>query len=169
MLQDLEVQNNELVEANEKLQKELSMLRSLAKEAILEKKKSQAALEGLKHQVVQMLTERKILPKQEGPEQDAVPPASTGACSSSSKHDAWLPACSFACVARVSSSSVWLLFEPNLLPNQTGDNNDEAAHFAVNSPRAFLNWYRFTLCSVYNESQQILFPGAEADVCFAFI
>jgi len=53
----LEVQNIELVEANEKLQKELGMLRGLAKEAILEKKKSQAALEALKHQVVHLLGE----------------------------------------------------------------------------------------------------------------
>ena len=50
-LQDLEVQNLELVEFNEKLQKEVAALRSLAKEALLEKKKSQAALEAFKHQV----------------------------------------------------------------------------------------------------------------------
>ena len=81
-LQDLEVQNNELVEANEKLQKEMVALRSLAKEAILEKKKSQAALETLKHQVVQLLAERNMLPKQipKQEEQDLnpAPPASTG-------------------------------------------------------------------------------------------
>ena len=45
------MQNNGLVEANEKLQKELSMLRNVVKEALLEKKKSQTALEALKHQV----------------------------------------------------------------------------------------------------------------------
>ena len=81
-LQDLEVQNNELVEANEKLQKEMAALRSFAKEAILEKKKSQAALETLKDQVVQLLGERnmlpKHLPKQEDQGLNPAPPASTG-------------------------------------------------------------------------------------------
>ena len=64
-VQDLEVQNNELVEANQKLQKELSTLRTLAKEAIIEKKKSQTALETLKHQVVHLLGEHDMVPKQE--------------------------------------------------------------------------------------------------------
>lgn len=78
-IQDLEVQNNELVEANEKLQKELSMLRSLAKEAIVEKKKSQAALEALKHQVVHLLGEHNMVPKQETAQQDpAAQPATAG-------------------------------------------------------------------------------------------
>ena len=76
------MQNNELVEANEKLQKEMAALRSLAKDAILEKKKSQAALETLKHQVVQLLAERNMLtkqiPKQEEQELNPPPPASTG-------------------------------------------------------------------------------------------
>ena len=45
------MQNQELVDLNEKLQKEVAMLRNMAKEAILEKKKSQAALEAFKHQV----------------------------------------------------------------------------------------------------------------------
>ena len=67
------MQNNELVEANEKLQKELSMLRNLAKEAILEKKKSQSALESLKHQVVHAM-----LPKQDPNHRDQAQPASTG-------------------------------------------------------------------------------------------
>lgn len=77
LAQDLEVQNNELVEANEKLQKELGTLRNLAKEAILEKKKSQTALETLKHQVVHLLGEHNKLPKQEPGKQDAAP-LSTG-------------------------------------------------------------------------------------------
>lgn len=51
LVQDLEVQNNELVDINEKLQKEVAALRNMAKEALLEKKKSQAALEAFKHQV----------------------------------------------------------------------------------------------------------------------
>lgn len=50
-MQDLEVTNQELVDINEKLQKEIAMLRNMAKEAVLEKKKSQAALEAFKHQV----------------------------------------------------------------------------------------------------------------------
>lgn len=73
--QDLEVQNNELVEANEKLQKEMGLLRIVAKEALLEKKKSQSALESLKHQVVHLLGEHNILPKQGTLKQD---PAVTG-------------------------------------------------------------------------------------------
>lgn len=76
------MQNNELVEANEKLQKELSMLRNLAKEAILEKKKSQSALESLKHQVVHLLGEHNRVPKQDPNQQDQAQPASTGADSS---------------------------------------------------------------------------------------
>ena len=78
ILQDLEVQNNELVEANEKLQKEMSMLRSLAKEAILEKKKSQAALEALKHQVVHLLGDHNRLAKQGTLKQDPAAQPSTG-------------------------------------------------------------------------------------------
>lgn len=78
-LQDLEVQTNELAEANERLQKEVGLLRNLAKEALLEKKKSQSALEALKHQVVQLLADRQALTvQQEGQTQDASPPASTG-------------------------------------------------------------------------------------------
>lgn len=97
-MQDLEVQNNELVEANEKLQKEMAALRSLAKEAILEKKKSQAALETLKHQVVQLLAERNMLPKQipkqEEQELNPPPPASTGADSNASGSEQWVMAAS---------------------------------------------------------------------------
>ena len=88
-VQDLEVQNIELEEANQKLQKELSVLRTLAKEAIMEKKKSQTALETLKHQVVHLLGEHDMVPKQEsakkkeGEKQEAPTPASTGdSCSS---------------------------------------------------------------------------------------
>lgn len=77
-MQDLEGQNIELVEANEKLQKELGMLRSLAKEAILEKKKSQAALEALKHQVVHLLGEHTRVAQQGAPKQDPAAPPSTG-------------------------------------------------------------------------------------------
>ena len=77
-VQDLEVQNNELVEANEKLQKELGMLRSLAKEAIVEKKKSQAALEALKHQVVHLLGEHNMVPKQDTLRQDPAAQPATG-------------------------------------------------------------------------------------------
>ncbi|KAL3145828.1 hypothetical protein ABBQ38_015201 [Trebouxia sp. C0009 RCD-2024] len=66
-MRDLEVQNNELVEANQKLQKELNALRSLAKEAIMEKKKSQTALETLKHQVVHLLGQHDMVPKQGSP------------------------------------------------------------------------------------------------------
>lgn len=77
-VQDLEVQNNELVEANEKLQKELGMLRSLAKEAIVEKKKSQAALEALKHQVVHLLGEHNMVPKQETLQQEPAAQPATG-------------------------------------------------------------------------------------------
>ncbi|DBA80522.1 TPA: hypothetical protein ACH3X1_007790 [Trebouxia sp. C0004] len=84
-MQDLEVQNNELVEANEMLQKEMSMLRGLAKEAILEKKKSQAALEALKHQVVHMLGEHTRVAKQgtlkQGP---AAQPSTAGSDSNAS-------------------------------------------------------------------------------------
>lgn len=69
------MQNNELVEANEKLQKEMGLLRTVAKEALLEKKKSQSALESLKHQVVHLLGEHNILPKQGTLKQD---PAVTG-------------------------------------------------------------------------------------------
>lgn len=83
------MQNNELVEANQKLQKELSALRTLAKEAVMEKKKSQTALETLKHQVVHLLGEHDMVPKQdlakknEGPRQEPPTPASTGdLCSS---------------------------------------------------------------------------------------
>lgn len=65
-MQDLEVQNNELVEANEKLQKEMGLLRTVAKEALLEKKKSQSALESLKHQVVHLLGEHNMLPGTQG-------------------------------------------------------------------------------------------------------
>lgn len=65
--QDLEMQNNELVEANQKLQKELNALRNLAKEAIMEKKKSQTALETLKHQVVHLLGQHDMVPKQSSP------------------------------------------------------------------------------------------------------
>ena len=61
------MQNNELVEANQKLQKELNALRSLAKEAIVEKKKSQTALETLKHQVVHLLGQHDMVPKQGSP------------------------------------------------------------------------------------------------------
>ena len=77
-VQDLEVQNNELVEANEKLQKEVGLLHNLAKEAILEKKKSQTALETLKHQVVHLLGERNLLPKQDPGQKIPSPIASTG-------------------------------------------------------------------------------------------
>ncbi len=80
-MQDLEVQNIELVEANEKLQKELGMLRGLAKEAILEKKKSQAALEALKHQVVHLLGKHTRGAQQGAPKQDPAAQPSTG----------WLP------------------------------------------------------------------------------
>ena len=51
----MEVQNNTLVERNEKLQKEVGALRTLAKEAFHEKKKTQAVLEALKHQVAHLL------------------------------------------------------------------------------------------------------------------
>jgi len=74
------VQNNELVEANEKLQKEMGMLRTLAKEAILEKKKSQAALETLKHRVVHLLGEHNMVPKQDALKQDPAAQPSTGWC-----------------------------------------------------------------------------------------
>lgn len=83
-VQDLEVQNNKLVEANQKLQKELSALRSVAKEAISEKKRSQAALETLKHKVVHLLGEHDIVPKQDPTKkqkpagQEAAMHASTG-------------------------------------------------------------------------------------------
>lgn len=75
------MQNNELVEANEKLLKEMGMLRGLAKEAILEKKKSQAALEALKHQVVHLLGEHTRLAQQGTLQQDPAAHPSTG----------WLP------------------------------------------------------------------------------
>ena len=79
--QDLEVQNIELVEVNEKLQKELGMLRGLAKEAILEKKKSQSAFEALKHQVVHLLGEHTRGAQQGAPKQDPAAQPSAG----------WLP------------------------------------------------------------------------------
>ena len=75
------MQNIELVEVNEKLQKELGMLRGLAKEAILEKKKSQAALEVLKHQVVHLLEEHARGAQQGTLKQDPAAQPSTG----------WLP------------------------------------------------------------------------------
>lgn len=88
-VQDLEVQNNELVKGNQKLQKELSVLRTLAKEAIMEKKKSQTALETLKHQVVHLLgqhdmvTQQELAKQREGERQQPPAPASTGdLCSS---------------------------------------------------------------------------------------
>ena len=89
------MQNSELVEANQKLQKELSALRTLAKEAVMEKKKSQTALETLKHQVVHLLGEHDVVPKQElvkkkeGARQEPPNPASTGdLCSSNSAFSA---------------------------------------------------------------------------------
>lgn len=78
------MQNNKLIEANQKLQKELSALRSVAKEAISEKKRSQAALETLKHKVVHLLGEHDMVPKQDPAKkqktagQQAPMPSSTG-------------------------------------------------------------------------------------------
>ena len=82
------MQNNELVEANEKLLKEMGMLRGLAKEAILEKKKSQAALEALKHQVVHLLGEHTRGAQQGGGtlKQDPAVHPSTGCLLSLSGH-----------------------------------------------------------------------------------
>ena len=83
------MQNNELVKGNQKLQKELSVLRTLAKEAIVEKKKSQTALETLKHQVVHLLgqhdmvTKQELAKKREGERQEPRTSALTGdLCSS---------------------------------------------------------------------------------------
>ncbi len=83
------MQNIELVEANEKLQKELGMLRGLAKEAILEKKKSQTALEALKHQVVHLLGEHTRGAQQGAPKQDPAAQPSTG----------WVPFLDMACAS----------------------------------------------------------------------
>ena len=106
------MQNNELVEANEKLLKEVALLRNLAKDAISEKKKSQTALETLRHQVVHMLGEHDMVPKQDAAKQDAgkqeaAPPTSTGVSAFIVRLDCFtpigieslcLPACLFVCL-----------------------------------------------------------------------
>lgn len=116
------MQNNELVGTNQKLQKELSVLRTLAKEAIMEKKKSQTALETLKHQVVHLLGEHDMVPKQElakkkeGARQEPPTPASTGDFCSSYSAAVLFWQTSFGLVA-VSKLSVRMLAV--MLPQRT--------------------------------------------------
>lgn len=131
-MQDLEVQNIELVEANEKLQKELGMLRGLAKEAILEKKKSQAALEVLKHQVLHLLEEHTRGAQQGTLKQDpAAQPSTAGSDSNASGSE------QLATIGHTSTSEA-SLSAPNS-PQGSSPKPKPASHKLAVSPTAALS------------------------------